>query len=257
VPRSLLPVFERFFDDAGLFPPASRPMAEALAAHARARVGPHRLLVGTFLCPLGRLEELDACVAAGLPRPPDLGVLAYPGETRWHRAASRADIVQVEAPLDARLPADLVRVRRYMELPARGDLALAFEELRRAGARARLRCGGPAPDLVPSSQRLAELLVACATRRVMAKTAGGPHHPFRLPASVAAGPQHGFVNLLAAASASMGGAEVAEVVEILDTEAERGEELLSRIDRHARLVVSVPCSSFDETVSQLRALGVL
>jgi hypothetical protein len=155
VGRSLLPVFERFFDDAGLFPPASRPMAEALAAHARARAGPHRELVGPFLCPVGRLEELDACVAAGVPRPPEIGVVAYPGETRWHRAASRADVVQVEAPLDARLPADLVRVRRYLELPARGDLTLAFEGMGRTGARARLRCGGPAPDLVPPSRRLA------------------------------------------------------------------------------------------------------
>jgi hypothetical protein len=99
--------------------------------------------------------------------------------------------------------------------------------------------------------------VACATRRVMAKAAGGPHFPFRLPASGAGGPQHGFVNLLAAASASVGGTEVGEVAEILDTTADRAEELLARIDRHARLVVSVACSSFDEAVSQLQALGVL
>ena len=50
------------FDDAGLFPPAKLPMAEALTAHERASSGPHSRVVGPFLCPATRLAELGAVV---------------------------------------------------------------------------------------------------------------------------------------------------------------------------------------------------
>ena len=52
------------FDDAGLFPPAKLPMAEALTAHERASSGPHSRVVGPFLCPATRLAELDVVVAS-------------------------------------------------------------------------------------------------------------------------------------------------------------------------------------------------
>ena len=77
MPSLLVSAVDRLFDDAGLFPPARRPMAEALRAHHQAAAGPHKRLVGPFLCPVSRLEELDACVASGLPRPTTVGVIAY------------------------------------------------------------------------------------------------------------------------------------------------------------------------------------
>jgi hypothetical protein len=257
VARPLLPVFERFFDDAGLFPPASRPMAEALAAHARARNGPHARLVGPFRCPLTRLEELDACVDAGLPRPPELCVVVTRGEIRWRRATARADVSQIEAPPDEQPPTDVLRVQRYLELPLRGDLEMMADRLGRAGARAKVRCGGPAADLVPSSEVLARAVAACAARRLPLKATGGVHRPFRLKDASPGGPQHGFVNLLAAASAALAGADTEHLVEILDTEEDEGSELLGRIDRHARLVVSVECTSLDDAVGHLQSLGVL
>jgi hypothetical protein len=255
---ALLPVLERFFDDAGLLTPASRLMADALRAHARARSRrPHRDLVGPFLCPLARLVELDACVAAGLPRPPELGLVAYPGETRWPAAAARSNVVHVEAARDERLPADALRVRRFLDLPSRGDLVPVVERLRRSHALARVRCGGPTPDLVPSSRHLAEVLVACAARQLPLKATGGLQHPFRLAASTPGGPKHGFVNLLAAASMAVAGADAEHLVEILDQEEADGAALVGRIDRHARsLVISVSCGSIDEAVAHLQALGV-
>lgn len=255
--RPLLPVFERFFDDAGLFPPASRPMAEALEAHARARNGPHGRLVGPFRCPLARLDELDACVAAGLPRPHEVCVVVTRGEIRWRRAPARADVSQVEAPPDEQPPTDVLRVQRYLELPWRGDVEAAVVRVGQAGARAKVRCG-PAADLVPSSEWLARALAACAARRLPLKATGGGHRPFRLREASPGGPQHGFVNLLAAASAALAGADVDHLVEILDTEeGDEGTALLGRIDRHARLVVSVECPSLDDAVGHLQGLGVL
>jgi hypothetical protein len=257
VPTSLTTVLERLFDDAGLFPPASLPMAEALRAHARVRTSVHAPLVGPFLCPVARLEELDACVAAGVPRPAEIGVITSRVEPRWRKLSVRPGVVQVEAPLGVTLPPETMRVRRYLELPPGGDVDAAVEVVQRAGARAKVRCGGQTPDAVPSLERLAQVLVACADRKLPLKATAGLHHPFRRRNSFGV-VEHGFVNLLAAASAAVAGADVAHLVQILDTGESSGGGLLGRIDKHARaLLTSIGTCSIDEPVAELQSLGAL
>ena len=114
MPTALGAVLTHLFDDAGLFPPAKLPMAEALAAHARALRAPHSRVVGPFLCPATRLAELDACVASGSTAPPAIGVIGYDGQLDWRAAFARRGLVQVEAPLAARVPRPPGRVIRYM-----------------------------------------------------------------------------------------------------------------------------------------------
>lgn len=259
MPASLLPVLEHLFDDAGLFPPASWPMAEALTVHDRARTGPYQHLVGPFLCPVARLDELDACVASGVPNPIGLSLVVYQGElSPVGRALVRSGVVQVEAPLDVTLPDEALRVRRYFELPADADVDATVDEVLRRRARLKVRCGGLTPDMVPSPRRLAETLVACAARRLPLKATAGLHHPFRHDEPTLGGPQHGFVNLLAAASAAVAGAGVDELVDILETEEGGAPAMFERVDRHARsLVASIGSCSIDEPVADLQALGVL
>jgi hypothetical protein len=55
--RALL---ERLVHHAALFPPASLDMAGALAADRRARGGAEAWMLGRFVCPASRLEELAA-----------------------------------------------------------------------------------------------------------------------------------------------------------------------------------------------------
>ena len=262
---SLLPVFERLFDDAGLFPPASRPMAEALRAHERARAGPHRRLVGPFLCPVDRIDELDACVAAGVPRPPELAVIGARNGPTWRRITYRSGVVQVEAPLGVPLPEGVQRVRRFLELPSDGPVDGLVERVADLGAGAKVRCGGVTPDAVPSAERVAEVLVACAKRHLPLKATAGLHHPFRRRAAAGGGgqPQHGFVNLLAAASVATTGAGCAELAHILDTEVDvddrdGAQALLIRIDRRSRtLLHSIGSCSIDEPAEGLAAVGIL
>jgi hypothetical protein len=257
VPTSLTTVLERLFDDAGLFPPASMPMAEALQAHARARRSSYAPLVGPFLCPLARLEELDACVAGGVPRPAELSIVVHRGEPKWRKLPVRPGVVQVEAPLGVTLPPETLRVRRYLELPPTGEVDAAVEAVHRAGARAKVRCGGQTPDAVPSLERLAQVLVACADRKLPLKATAGLHHPFRRRSSLGV-VEHGFVNLLAAASAAVAGADADHLVQILDTGESSGGGLLGRIDKHSRaLLTSIGTCSLDEPVSELQALGAL
>jgi hypothetical protein len=261
VSASLLPVFERLFDDAGLFPPASRPMAEALRAHERARTGPYRRLVGPFLCPVDRIDELDACVAAGVPRPPELAVIGVRGSPAWRRITYRPGVVQVEAPLGVPLPEGAQRVACYLELPPDGPVDELVAQVAASGAGAKVRCGGVTPDAVPPPERLAEVLVACAKQRLPLKATAGLHHPFRRRAAAGGGgqPQHGFVNLLAAASVAHTGAGCDEVARILDTEDDdRERSLLIRIDRRSRtLLRSIGSCSIDEPAEGLAALDIL
>ena len=258
MPTSLLPVLAHLFDDAGLFPPARMPMAQALRSHHRARSGPFRSLVGPFVCPVARIEELDACVASGIPAPEHLSLIVYQGEPPPRRALLRGSVIQVEAPLGHALPAEALRIRRYFEVPPEVAVGTAIDEVARHRARVKVRCGGLTSDMVPSAHRLAELLAGCAARRIPLKATAGLHHPFRQQRTGGGGPQHGFLNLLAAASAAASGAPPDELVKLLETEASDAASLVERIDRHSReLLASIGTCSIDEPVADLQQLQLL
>src|SRR5687768_3159002 len=96
-------------DDAGLFPPASLPMDEAVRAHMAARQGQYRWMLGRFLCPSDRLEELETVVDRDGP-PFRLGVvIAANGwvDELGAGTASSSHVGNIEA-VEARLPDDAV-----------------------------------------------------------------------------------------------------------------------------------------------------
>ena len=251
----------RLFDDAGLFPPARLPMDQALAAHRRTRHGPWADLVGPFLCPAALLAELDAGVADGLPRPPEIGVVAA-DDTSWGAVYAAPGLVQVEAPAPIPVPEPPPGVRRYVEIPRHGDaeaVADALDRVAAAGARAKLRCGGPTPEDVPACSWLAAALVGCVERKLEAKATAGLHDPFR--STGPDGPRHGLVNLLAAATAAQGGADTATVSEILATEGRDPADVAALVGVVAsdgrELLASVGTCSIDETVEGLTSQGLL
>jgi hypothetical protein len=255
LPTPLSAALPQLFDDAGLFPPAKLPMAEALAAHARAVAGPHATVVGPFLCPVSRLAELDACVASGANRPSALGIIGYDGQLGWRRALATRGLVQVEAPLTAGMPAPPGRVVRYLELAHRGPLDDQLDAVLDAGARAKVRCGGLTRDAVPSVPWLAAVLVGCVARGIMLKATAGLHQPFRR--SGASGPSHGFVNLLAAAALARQRAPVAEVEAVLATEEADAGDMHTRVAGARGLVASIGTCSIDEPLEALAARGLL
>ena len=66
-------LFAGLIDYAGLFPPAALSMADAVDEYRAARAGPHAWMLGRFICPATRLEEL-----AGR-----LMLTMQPGEEPW------------------------------------------------------------------------------------------------------------------------------------------------------------------------------
>ncbi|HEX8802700.1 MAG TPA: hypothetical protein VF743_00865, partial [Acidimicrobiales bacterium] len=124
-----------------------------------------------------------------------------------------------------------------------------------AGARAKVRCGGATRDAVPPCEWLAEVLVGCAERGLALKATAGLHQPFRHQGP--AGPQHGFVNLLAAAAAARAGARRPAVAMILAMEEPEAVELVDQLARARDLLLSVGTCSIDEPIDALVARGLL
>lgn len=255
MPSLLVSAVDHLFDDAGLFPPARRPMAEALRAHHQAATGPYARLVGPFLCPVSRLEELDACVASGLPRPASVGVIAYDLGRMGRRPAAVAGLVQFEAPLGTNLPDLGGRVDRYLEVPHAGKVHEALNAIVGAGARAKVRCGGMSREDVPPPDRVADVLVGCVERGLRLKATSGLFTAFTETGPL--GRRYGFVNLLAAAAAARTGGFRSQVAGILTLEEPDALGLVERLSRARELLMSIGLPSIDEPVAELVDRGLL
>ncbi|MCB1058567.1 MAG: hypothetical protein KDD11_23935 [Acidobacteria bacterium] len=183
-------------DYAGLFPPAKLGMEPAVANYGAYRKGEHRALLGRFVVPLGRVEELAAVVG-------ERGFLPAAGEAPWQLSAltggdeteirtllefNRRHIGQlaitslelkpqdpgaIRAVLD-RLPADL---EAYFEVPADADPRPFLEALAGTRGRAKIRTGGITVEAFPRPGRVAAFLTACHEARVSFKATAGLHHP--------------------------------------------------------------------------------
>jgi hypothetical protein len=237
---SALRIFLReLLDDAGLFPPASLSMEEALAEHLAILEGRERGMLGRFVAPASRLNELAGCgallgeiaqrtgealqvsVVFDCPDPRadylatseylrggDRSLAIRSLEVRIPRAAAADGTARVQAVLrkfgDAELPLNLAV---FIEMPhdAQSIVAAAIDEIarQRASARgmlhAKLRCGGSAPGLTPDAKDVAFFLSHARKRMVPFKLTAGLHAPLRHTDPVSGAATHGLLNVVGAA----------------------------------------------------------
>ena len=236
---SVQSAFAGLIDDAGLFPPAALSMEHAVDRYIRARAGEHAWILGRFIVPASRLDELVTVLRrTNAPEPVPLSVIvdSDPHPRRWFGSAQSmlADVslmrstvshVSIEV-LEAALPplatrretfdasigqlaalagqASLRDLAMYVELPRdpRFDelLRLSVAALGRARLGAKLRCGGVSAEAFPGVEEVAAFVTAVSEAAVPFKATAGLHHPVR-HLDVANGfVMHGFLNLLAAAT---------------------------------------------------------
>lgn len=281
-------------DYAGLFPPAALGMQAAAREYAAARRGTDAWLLGRFVLPASRLDELGAAIlelgaSAGPPWPlsallgddarADLARVADFGD----RHASRGAVEAVEAKaaraedVDALAGVLPAGSEAYVEVPLAADPEPLIAALRRHGLCAKARTGGTTAAAFPTPEQVARFLATCARLGVRAKATAGLHHPLRgdYPLSDAAdaarGRMFGYLNVLFAAAAAREGAGEATLVSILeeaDAAALRVEadgiaagglrfrlEALESLRRDG--FVGFGCCSFREPVDDARALGLL
>jgi hypothetical protein len=257
LPTPLRAVHEHLFDDEGLSAPDRRPMADALAAHARRIDGPYGRSVGPFVCPASRLEELAACVAAGLPRPAAVGVVGYGGPMSWRRIYAAPGLVQVESPLGFAMPPPPGRVAHYVEIAPYHQLAPALDQVAQVGAGVKVRGTGLVGD-VPTpaaADWLAAVLAGCAARDLTLKVAAGPAHAY-WPGDGGGG-RPGIVNLLAAAGRALERAGAAAVGAALTTDESGAAELHGRLGRARELLASIGARALDVALDALASRGLL
>ncbi len=245
--RALL---EGFVDYAGMFPPASLPVEEAVAGYRRARSGPYGWMLGRFLCPSSRLDdlagELTRTMATG-ERPWGVSaVIDRPGGSvdaaafdRYMDPGARVVLVELAAPAEAMAAGDVTAVAGalaptvdgtlavspdvtpFLEIPvagadpaAVGRAVAALDALRvtrMRGIGAKMRTGGLTPAAFPTPDEAAGFVAACAGHKLPFKATAGMHHPLRHFDTELGVHRHGFLNLLTAAALAAGGSTPQDV----------------------------------------------
>jgi hypothetical protein len=224
-------------DYAGLFPPASLEMAEAVRAYASYLAGPHRDLLGRFIAPAPRLGELSDALgdSADVREPWKVSVIsgkefveARDAALEFNRTESRAECNAIEVPASSAVAAEkLVRERSprlelFVEIPVAADPSPIIAALAGTPARAKIRTGGITPDAVPSAEQVLRFLDACRTFRVPFKATAGLHHvirseyPLTYESDAPLGTMFGYLNIFLAAAALEDGWTNSEVLEILE-----------------------------------------
>ena len=251
VKRALM---SRLIDHAALFPPASLPMEAAIDVDRWARGTPQAWMLHRFLVPASRLVELPE----GFD--PPLGVIVDVDEL----PPLSAQVDVVEARLERAGATEGVAADVFLEVWP-GDEERLDGVLER-GAGAKVRCGGPTPDMFPSPAELAHCICGCRDRGLRFKATAGLHHPIR------DGIVHGFLNLLGAAVlAHAEGAGPRDLVPVLlehdaaafevtdDAFGVRGHvfDLDAVTAAREQLFVGYGSCSFSEPVEELRGLRIL
>jgi hypothetical protein len=281
-------------DYAGLFPPASLGMAEAVANYAVYRAAPEAWMLGRLVVPVSRLADLEgelagdvggaatawrvAAIGSGDPAA-DGDVVRRFNERHAGRIAIDvvehrvASIEAVHAAARA-TPAD---VTLYAELPLAAEPRPLLAAVREARARAKARTGGITTDAFPTAEALARFIVRCAEMGVAFKATAGLHHPLRAEHALTYAPDaprgtmFGFLNVFGAAafaSAGMTEATIARVLEERDPSAFvfgdealewRGHQIaLERLTAaRASLAIAFGSCSFREPVDDLHRLHLI
>lgn len=289
-PRATAGLFADLFDDARLFGPPSMSMREAFDAHRVAQQGGYRWMLGRFVVPATRLEEL-ASVASRYGDRLQLAIVVD-DPTAAERVAAATDehgwhVATVETVFrHAAVSATATGLRDFMDATGagRGFLELAWNDLagdpidrvveaaHDAGVGVTLRCDARDPQSFPAPSVVASVIAACRDASVALKLIAGLQHPFRRPEPGVGVLSHGFVNLVvAAAMAHAHGAtatELAAVVSedaasafVVDGSAIRWRDTTVDADEivaaRRGLLPAIATGSFPQSVDDLVALGWL
>jgi hypothetical protein len=238
VVASLRALMTQIVDYAGLFPPASLPLDQAVRNYARYRHAPEAWMLGRFICPATRLVELAPFVALFRSTPKfACSVLGRAVQSAAELVEGfRSDIVSIKTftkehgehvSIDAyevRLPTEITQgdsdqmselfhqMRQSLPI-ALAPLAMWYEvsfgtNWRQALARLvprmqgrggiKIRCGGQDAGAFPTVEQLAFAITTCQDAGVPMKFTAGLHHPIRRFDSGIQANMHGFLNVFGA-----------------------------------------------------------
>ncbi len=276
-------------DYAGLFPPASLNMEQALRNYDSYTSGEHAWMLGRFIVPAARLGEFETAYAnMGSVGTWRLSAIASADDAERVRAFNakyasggpRIDAIEVKVSTAAE-----IRTARQSYGPS---MALFFEApladipdllpaMATSEAYAKVRAGGISAADIPSTAAIFDFLQSAIGTRVPFKATAGLHHPLRserplthergAPSVV----MHGFVNVFVAAVVLYNRINDDDAVSILnetdaaaftfDNDELRWRDRVTlageRIAEARHLALSFGSCSFGEPVADLQGLGWL
>jgi hypothetical protein len=224
-------LLSKSIDYAGVFPPASLPLPEALEMFRRYLNGQESWAVSSIVLPIDRLREAASFLGdtpfrlTAIPRRTEdsnlwLGRLRDDCQSlrEFLVVHAQIDVQALEIPLpksEAKEIAERVEqllpivsgYRVYLELTPGDDsfrenlgaMIAAFERHHLTLWGLKLRMGGTISSAFPSVSAVAEVLGMVRDARVPIKFTAGLHHPFRHLDSDLGVHMHGFINVLMAA----------------------------------------------------------
>ncbi|MGQ0539188.1 MAG: hypothetical protein ACT4R6_09605 [Gemmatimonadaceae bacterium] len=234
-PAATVALLAHAVDYAGLFPPASLDLAEAVREYAAQRSGNDAWALGRFVCDA---MQLQACAAErrkaatlGDPWPVsvlstgdvagDVNLIALVDAGVLRVAAIEAKGPSVAAVMSLRPLLDAAD-ELYVEVAPDERLNDCIAAVRAIGARAKIRTGGVTPDAFPSSDAVAAFMRACVAAGVAFKATAGLHHlirgeyPLTYRHDSARGTMFGYLGVLSAAALARRGVPHAQVIAALE-----------------------------------------
>ena len=224
LPASATALLTGVVDYAGLFPPAALAMADAVAEYHAARADGHAWMLGRFVVPAARLQELAAALTALPAGRPEWRVSAIVRDGSDEDVAAIAEFNNALSRHHARVdavetkPAALdgidwlaaqfgAGIDLYVEVAPGPDVDRWLGRVAARGLRAKVRTGGVTAEAFPTADALAAFLAATVRHKVTFKATAGLHHAvrgaYRLtyePGSAEA-PMYGYLNVLLATAA--------------------------------------------------------
>jgi len=235
---SLRTLLTDLIDYAGLFPPARLSLDQAIRNYARYRQGNDAWMLGRFVIPASRLEDLEPYDEElfSVNPPFSFSVLGRGGNNlsefltnlrddlrdvaafrKRHGERVWVDMLEVRLPpdlADPRLPKStshlyktlqvffMVRLFPFCEAPGRPqDLLDQLKQLSsQYGEYAgfKLRCGGLEASAFPSTRQVAAALYSCREGHIAFKATAGLHHPLPCFDAAVGARMHGFINVFLA-----------------------------------------------------------
>jgi len=282
-------------DYAGLFPPSALSMEEAVLNFAKYRASVESWMLGRFVVPVARLDELKEAASSlveGENEPWPISALAaediydtFRRLTRFNEENSGAfvvDSLEVKANTVSKIEntVDMLpdNVTAFFEIGLGQNFAELIATLAIDRQHAKLRTGGGTPDEFPRSRDIIRFVRTCLAGNVPFKATAGLHHPIRCyrPLTYAeggpSGTMHGFLNMFLMTGFARESFKPDTLEELMEEEfgevfhfdelgvTWRGENFLSnwQLERLRRLgIQSFGSCSFEEPVEDLKALGLL
>lgn len=288
--------FTTLIDYAGLFPPAQLRMDAAAAEYCAARGGSFAWMLGRFIVPRARVEELLATISG---EPIALSVIVDAGndprswlknvqnafaqihDLRESETRVRVETLEIALPplqtnretYDAAIgqfaaaaqQAGLRDIPSFVEFPrdARREALLpgAMYALARHRLGGKMRCGGLTADAVPPPKEIASFIAVAGEEGVPYKATAGLHHPVRHFNQSAGFTMHGFLNILIAALRARQGWDKEKLETVIASEDVSQLQLDASLDeieamRRENFIAYGSCS-FSEPIEDLQKLGML